>query len=211
MRWSPVLAASLVLGVLGALLGGDRGSADELATGGNLRMERSTPTRYGHVYTIYQMDEQGAFVLAFGGNTRVGDAYDVVDNRGYVGRLMVDHVELRGCGDVRYYDVRTRFVAKPSGRPFVDAALALAPARRPPLRARVIAAGDVPDAPEGKEGLQAVDVDGDGQADLLHYQFHTCGQHAVSDNTSACFETWERAPNGWRRIERAEFPVCDRG
>lgn len=208
MRWvaRSVLGLGLTVGLAVGLAG-----ADEVATGVNLRLERAAPTHYSHVYTIYQIDDSGAFVLAFGGGTHVGDAYDVVDNRGYVGRLMVDHVELRGCGDARYFDVRARFVGKPPGRPVVESVLALAPARRPPTRARVLSGADVPDAPEGRDGLQAVDIDGDGQADLLHYQFHTCGRHAVSDDSAACFETWERVENGWRRIERAEFPICDRG
>jgi hypothetical protein len=205
VRW-PAVLASLVC------LAGATVTGDELATGGNERFERATLPRYVHVYTIFSMEDRTASVLAFGAGTRVGDAYDVVDDRGYVGRLMVDRVELHSCGDAHYYDVQTRFVAKRPGRaPDANLALALAPARRPPLRARVIAAADVPDAPEGKEGLQAVDIDGDGRADLLHYQFHSCGPRAVSDDTSACFETWERTPSGWRRIERAEFPVCERG
>ena len=192
-------------------IAGNGSSADEVATGANARLERTAMPHYSHVFTIYQIDEQGAFVLAFGAGAHAGDAYDVVDSRGYVGRLMVDHVDARGCGDARYFDVKTRFVGKLPARPGADAVLALAPARRPPLHARVLTASEVPDAPEGKDGLQAVDIDGDGQADLLHYQFHTCGRHAVSDDNAACFETWERGPTGWRRIERAEFPVCDRG
>lgn len=190
-----------------------RASADEVSTGNNARLERLVPPRYNHVYTIYQIDEStaSANVLAFGSSVHVGDAYDVVTNRGYIGRVMVDHIELRGCGDARYYDVRARFVGKPPDHVGSEAALALAPARRPPTRAHVLSGPEVPDAPEGKDGLQAIDIDGDGEADLLHYQFHTCGRHAVSDDNAACFETWERTETGWRRIERAEFPICERG
>src|SRR5438477_12933338 len=121
MRW-PVVLASLLC------LGGQAATGDEVATGGNERFERATPPRYVHVFTIYNMEDQSASVLAFGAGTRVGDAYDVVDGRGYVGRLMVDRVELRGCGDAHYYDVQTRFVSRRPGRaPEATVALALAP------------------------------------------------------------------------------------
>jgi hypothetical protein len=196
--------------LLALALAGVTASADEVATGSRARLERSAPLRYRHVFTVYRIDETGADLLAFGAGARVGDALEVVDARGYVGRLMIDHVEARGCGAASYLDVRARFVARLPGRATIDAVLALAPARRPPGRARLLEAAEVPDAPAGGEGLQAIDVDGDGVADLAHYQFHTCGRRAVSDDSAACFETWERVAGSWRRLERAEFPMCDR-
>jgi hypothetical protein len=72
----------------------------------------------------------------------------------------------------------------------------------------------VGDAPAGRDGLLAIDVDGDGRADLAHYMLQTCGSHAAGDDNATCFETWARpsgpsGDGGWRRVERAEFPSCN--
>jgi hypothetical protein len=196
--------------VLVAALGGAAG-ATELATGQSVRLSRTSLPRYTHVYSVYASDDNGVMVQAFG-EARVGEVFDLVDERGWLGRLLVDHVESRGCGTARYLALRSRFVGHVPSREVVGRALALGPAHRAAAHARILPTTEVGDAPAGREGLLAIDVDGDGRADLAYYTLQSCGSHAAADDNAACFETWTRTPGsgeGWRRVERAEFPSCN--
>jgi hypothetical protein len=198
---------ALALLVLAALAAPVRG--EEVATGQTAQLRRVAAPRYAHVYSVYATDDDGVMVLAFG-DARVGEALDLVDERGWLGRLLVDHVETRGCGAAHYLVLRARFVGHAPVREVVGRALALAPAQRAGVRVHILPAADVGDAPAGRDGLLAIDVDGDGRADLLHYLQKSCTTPGATDDNATCFETWRRssADGGWRRIERVEFPSC---
>jgi hypothetical protein len=183
--------------------------AELVATGQSTKLRREGQPRYAHVYSVYASDDTGVMVLAFG-EARVGEAFDLVDERGWLGRLLVDRVEARGCGAAHYLALRSRFVGHAPAREVVGRALALGPAHRAAVHARILPATEVGDAPDGREGLLAIDVDGDGRADLAHYMLQTCGTHAAGDDNATCFETWTRGSgDAWRRVEQAEFPSCN--
>jgi hypothetical protein len=195
----------VLLAALGATAGGE-----EVTTGQSAHLRRVAAARYVHVYSVYASDDAGVMVLAFG-DARVGEAFDLVDEKGWLGRLLVDRLETRGCGAARYLVLRSRFVGHAPAREVVGRALALGPAQRAGVHAHILPSGEVGDAPAGRDGLLAIDVDGDGRADLAHYMLQTCGSHAAADDNATCFETWTRpaGDGGWRRLERAEFPSCN--
>jgi len=195
----------VLLAALSAPAGGE-----EVETGQSSRLRRVAVPRYTHVYSVYASEDAGVLVLAFA-DARVGEALDLIDERGWLGRLRVDRLETRSCGAAKYIVLHSRFVGHAPTREVVGRALALGPAQRSATKARILPGAEVGDAPAGRDGLLAIDIDGDGRADLAHYMLQTCGSHAAADDNATCFETWVRPPTdtSWRRLERAEFPSCN--
>lgn len=205
MRRRFALVAGLCLGTAHGGMSG-LAVAETLPTGQSSRLPRQSAPHYSQVLSVYSSDEMGVIVLAFR-TGRKGDALDLIDEKGWVGRLLIeDRIEVRGCGHTPYLALRARYLGRPlrdvSGR-----SLALGPAQSAGIRVRILDRAEVGDAPAGSSGLLAIDTDGDGRADLAHYVPQSCGVRG--DEHAICSETWSRAAESWRRLERVEFPSCE--
>lgn len=146
-------------------------------------------------------------VTFLGGTARPGEAVDLVDERGYIGRASIVSVDALRCGVTPYLDARVR---PPRGvrRPERQM-LALYPALARPARARLLRPSQVADPPpRGRPSLQAVDVDGDGTADVARYVLYHCDAENLGE-AATCVETWNREDGRWRLVSSVDFrPPC---
>jgi hypothetical protein len=197
--------------VLSILLAGPA-LARPVKTGASTKMSRDPRQAYGHVYWANQISDE-ITVLAFPGRTRMGDRYDIIDEQGYVGRVIVKQVDETACGDTKYQQAVTSFIGPHARRDATGLMIALGPPLGAPAQAKVLltdAVGNHALPPAGKANLQpAIDVDGDGVPDLARYVIYNCRTaRTTSPDGDTCIETWGREGTSWRLIERAEFPPC---
>jgi len=156
-------------------------------------------------------------VTVLGGTARVGDAVDLVDERGFVGRAAIVSVESLRCGVTPYLDARVR---APRGlrpgtgqgveRRGTGQLLAVFPAMARPTRSRLLRATEVGDPPpRGRASLQAVDLDGDGSADVARYVLYHCESHSPGAEAATCVENWNREDGRWKLVSAVDFrPPC---
>jgi hypothetical protein len=146
-------------------------------------------------------------VTVLGGTAKPGDDVDLVDERGYIGRGSIVSVDLLRCGATPYLDARVRPPRR--FRRTAGQVLALFPALARPARARLLRASQVSDPPpRGRPALQAVDIDGDGSADLARYVLYHCDAENLGE-AATCVENWNREEGRWRLVSSVDFrPPC---
>jgi hypothetical protein len=201
-----VRVALAALGVLAASVA----LARPVKTGESTRMSRDPRQAFGHIYYANQIADE-VTVLAFPGRTRNGEKYDIVDEQGYVGRVVVKSVDETSCGDTKYQQAVAAFVGPHARRDGSGLMVALGPILHAPGHAKVMMdPGNHTLPPAGKANLQpAIDIDGDGIPDLARYVVYNCRTPKTTNpDGDTCIETWGREGVSWRLIERVEFPPC---
>jgi hypothetical protein len=184
-------------GVLGA-------GARPVPTGQAHRLGRGwdDPVR---VYWANTTSDQTATIQLLPGHTVRGDRYDLVDQRGFLGRAIVEVVDEVKCGERFYQRAQVRFVA-PIRRQAVGQIVALYPILKTPGAARVLAGGAAAQGfPAARNAMvQIVDLDGDRRADVARQQNGNC-RTAGRTEPASCFETWARKLGAWRLVARVEM------
>jgi hypothetical protein len=139
-----------------------------------------------------------------------GDVFDVIDDQGYWGRVVVASVETIPFGCRDHY---LRGLAQRTGdpkRPLGGARVAIGPPpARPPLKARFVTADAAgPDLPRHDQSLELrlIDLDGDGDAELARSYFYC---QDARGRTGNCVESYVRAKGGWTLLEKAAFGLCN--
>jgi hypothetical protein len=192
------LPALVVAGLASAV------AARPVPTGKAVEVEERGPTL---ILWVLPAADAELRVTILGGTARAGDAVDLVDERGYVGRGAIVSIDTLRCGLTPYLDARVR---PPRGfRRTGGQVLALYPALPRPARARLMRPSQVSDPPpRGRPSLQAVDVDGDGAADVARYVLYHCDVESLGESAT-CVENWNREEGGWRLVSSVDFrPPC---
>jgi len=149
---------------------------------------------------------------------RIGETATLLDQNGHLGDIRVVEVEekaagrCRGTKDWRFHFVR---LSPDPGRSPNDQ-VALFDVDLTPSRARtIVKSGQVP-RPDTREGVQvwkAVDLDGDGAADLAGtaYQCDAHGDPAgrrIRQIQFICIDYWTGRGDSWRLVRHDQFAAC---
>jgi hypothetical protein len=180
-------------------------AAHPVPTGRPVEVEQRAPTL---LLWVLPAGDTEMRVTVLGGSARVGDAVDLVDERGFLGRAPIISVESLRCGGTPYLDARVR---TPKGlRRGTGQILAVLPAMARPARSRLLRATEVGDPPpRGRAGLQAIDLDGDGGADVARYVLYHCESHSPGAEAATCVENWNREDGRWKLVSAVDFrPPC---
>jgi hypothetical protein len=200
------LTSAMLLGMIVALALAPPASAREVATGVTARVAVDDPPSYTEIVWVEPRgDDEGVELVALHVPARVGDSYDIVDERGFLGRARVTRVEQSVCGALTYARARAQLGWPGLPRRIAGAVVALGPARGRPAAARVLRRDERGGSEDPARLL--IDLDGDGEADLARRLTLECG--LTGGRSTACVETWARDESGWKRVARAEVGPCD--
>lgn len=172
-----------------------------------VKKSRKEPVRMYWAQYLTQTELQ---VYPFPHGAKVGDQFDVADNRGYLGRVQVSRVEQQQAAcNVVYFIATARFQETPSRQP-EGTLIVFTPQPRAPGRARILPPEEARDVPgemaaQGRYPEVVLDWDGDRDPDLLRY-YYDCP--APKGNVNAyCMDTFQRVRGGWGLIEH--YPIVD--
>ena len=146
-----------------------------------------------------------------------GDEFDLIDSRGFVGRVRVEQVDPvdPSCQKLQLKRARARYLRRVAARPgFEEAAVALGPGPSVGERARSFNAGEATDGPRldhTSYQLLFVDLDGDGLPELARdaYDCNPRDNGAPRHGAVYCYDTWtRRGPGAWTRTQEAKLTYC---
>jgi hypothetical protein len=181
------------------------------------RVRKGRAAEQLHLYWASPMSDTDVLVTPFLEKIAPDAEFDVVDQRGYVGRARVRHVEIinAGCPQLTFSNATAR--VDRSGTISNTMMVAMPPSSRDLSRARVLLPdelrGDVPEAVNdgGRNRFidVAVDLDGDNRADLVRAGYDCPPTGTAPYSYAYCVETYARPRGGaWRLLETVTVPEC---
>jgi hypothetical protein len=213
--------AGIALVVLSCALDPPPGDARERGAGIFSSVQRVTKRGAGSARHIYWVELEGQqssqpphtlYVGALPPELEAGDRFDIVDARGYVGRVTIGQVESRplACPGSEYRRGFARFDG-PIDREPSTPAVAIGPVGRVPHKARIIMPEEVkgPQPPSRQDTLDRllIDMDGDDLPDLMRHYYY-CPSSAQGGRMAFCFEIWARSGGKWRMVEDTRIDNC---
>jgi hypothetical protein len=139
-----------------------------------------------------------------------GDQFDLVDAKGYWGRVTVMKIETLPLGCKGQYRRGRAKPERPPERSLSLPVVALGPApQTPPRAARLLSDDTALDAgaPRKEHALERrlVDLDGDGTPELLRHYFYCDPSAGASDY---CMESWVRVGTRWKILDTFRIDLC---
>ncbi len=186
-----------------------------VSTGSTTRVSKPPRKPITMFYASYLSQEE-VQLWPYPGRVEVGQRYELVDDRGWVGTVEVSSVNQQdnGCGEM--YDVGIgQFVGAARWGNY-GSMWAVGPQARVTSRAKQIAYNEVTSSPPGNR-MQMVylDLDGDRDPEVARLTTYDCevqpnGQiQTVHGNGTTCYVIWSKADGTtWRVSERGEADPC---
>ena len=213
-----MIARNLPLALLAfASLSGASADGRTVSTGGSERLLKPEQ-RLGPMHWAGWLDDQRVQIFPHPHHVTMGSRFDIVDERGFVGKVAVDGIDETdgGCG-IMYEIATARWVSRPS-RSIEGQAFAVAPSPLTTTRARLMQPEDARSMPpvnkDMSESTLPLDLDGDQDPELVRVYFYDCelkGEKVVRSrrgNGNSCAQTWARLQKKWRLIDSGVIEPC---
>jgi hypothetical protein len=178
-----------------------------------VRVQKGRVSQSLHVYWASPLSATEVLVTPYLERTQVDMQFEIVDQKGYVGRARVHHVEKieGGCKNVSFWN-GTATVQHASSEPSQTAMVALPVTGRDLSRARVLAAEELRDMPrfdQGKFPDVGLDLDGNGSADVIRYYYECKPPEGASYQYGYCMDVIARGRGPeWKLLETVVVPEC---
>ncbi len=183
-----------------------------------LRVIKRTMPEALHVYWVQPGRGNEVQIIALPSVMEAGDIFDVIDDKGYVGRVRVTKSveENAGCKDFTFK--RGTGVFDGSPRSYNSSqAVAIGPMREAPTKAKVVNPADLsklPALPADHQQMQRmfIDLDGDGGVDVIR-DWSMCsgagGAAGAGGRQYYCVETQARkGTGGWKQFDNVRVNSC---
>ena len=169
-----------------------------------------------HVYWASPLSPSEVLVTPYLERTEVDSQFEIIDQRGYVGRARVHRVEViqGGCPDVRFWNGTARVDARQQDQQAQTVMVALPLSRRDLSRARVMLPEELRDVPRFETRKFAdvgLDLDGNGSADLVRYYYDCPPPKGAGTAYSYgyCMDVLARdKAQTWKLLETVVVPEC---
>ncbi len=175
------------------------------------RVHKGKVSELLHIYWASPLSQSEVLVTPYLEPTTTGAEFEIVDQKGYVGRARVHHVEViqGGCNDVRFHN-GTATIQGGQGTQTVMVALPVS--RRDLSRARVLMPEELLDAPRLEQRKYpdiGLDLDGNGVADLIRYYYDCPPPPGAKYSYGYCMDVLARDKGGaWKLHETVVVPEC---
>jgi hypothetical protein len=187
-----------------------------VSTGGTTRVSKPPRKPITMFYASYLSQEQ-VQLWPTPGHVEVGQRYEMVDDRGWVGTVEVSTVtqqDINGCGEMNDVGIAD-FIGAPRWGNY-GSIWAVGPGARVTTRAKQIAYNEVTSAPPGnRTQMIFLDLDGDRDPEVARFTSYDCeilpnGQvQQTQGNGVTCYVIWSRTDGStWRVSERGEQQPC---
>lgn len=181
----------------------------------SVRVTKSSTPKLLHVYWVQYMSGTEAQIIAIPGNLNVGEEYDIVDSRGYVGRVRMktaDDADM-GCPQYKFRRGMGAFVG--AARDFSSDAVAIGPQPAKAASTAILLTprdlSRMPKVPDQLVSRTFLDVNGDAEADVIR-DYWQCLDPAKAQNGNYgyCFQTMSRSRVGseWKVMEATQLMNC---
>jgi hypothetical protein len=191
------------------------GRVVSVSTGGTTRVAKPPRKPLTMFYASYLSQKQ-VQLYPYPGHIQVGQRYDLIDDRGWVGTVEVSSVRAQdnGCGEMNDIGVAD-FVGSPRWENY-GSIWAIGPEGRATSRSKPVAYNQVTSSPPGnRTQMQFVDLDGDRNPEVVRHTSYDCEIQAdgqiqqVYGNGVTCYVIWSRGDDGgWKVSERGEAAPC---
>jgi hypothetical protein len=178
-----------------------------------VRVQKGRATPSLHVYWASPISASEVLVTPYLERTQIDMQFEIVDQKGYVGRARVHHVEKieGGCKNVSFWN-GTATLQRASAEPSQTAMVALPVTGRDLSRARVLAAEELRDMPrfdQGKFPDVGLDLDGNGSADVIRYYYECKPPAGAGYAYGYCMDVIARGRGPeWKLLETVVVPEC---
>jgi hypothetical protein len=211
-RW----AAALVVVGLGGLLGASARVAAAAPLGRQqlLHVQKGRAAASLHVYWASPLSDHEVLVTPYLEHTSVDTQFEIIDQRGYVGRARVHHVEMiqGGCPSVHFWNGTATVEGNhdtPQSQPVM---VALPVSKRDLSHARVLLPEDLHNVPrfdQRKFPDVGLDLDGNGVADVVRYYYDCPPPPGASYSYGYCMDVLAREKgDAWSLLETVVVPEC---
>ena len=209
---------ALALGIvsLGALTGAAAASPG-LGLAGTQRLLRVQKGKAGeslHVYWASPLSEREVLITPYLQHTEVDSQFEIIDQRGYVGRARVHHVEMiqGGCPSVHFWNGTATVDGNHDAPQSQPVMVALPVSRRDLSHARVLLPEDLRNVPrfdQRKFPDIGLDLDGNGVADVVRYYYDCPPPAGASYSYGYCMDVLARDKgDAWKLLETVVVPEC---
>jgi hypothetical protein len=209
-----VLALALV-GV-GALAGVAVAAPPFARIGGQrlLHVQKGKASAALHVYWASPLSDNEVSITPYLEHTEVDAQFEIIDQRGYVGRAHVHHVERiqGGCPSVHFWN-GTATVEGNHDAPHTQPVMVALPVSHLDVsRARVLLPEELRDLPsfdQRKVPDLGLDLDGNGVADVVRYYYECPPPQGASYSYGYCMDVVARERGAtWKLVETVVVPEC---
>jgi hypothetical protein len=191
--------------------------ARTVSTGSASRVQRERNTQMKQIFYAVTIDDDEVELIVYPNEVQVGQHFDIVDDQGLVGRVRIDQVRKTNdnCPRFTYIKARAKYLEAAQRTTTYSLRFAVGPAgeARMSERAQMLLRGeddlkDLPPPGESAGFQQAVDLDGDGDADAARYIYDCAGgpQRPYTTNAAGCIDDYARDGAGaWTLVQHGTF------
>jgi hypothetical protein len=217
-RRSKWCAGALVAVGLGALAGVAAAAPALTRASGRQRIQRVQKGKVSdalHVYWASPLSERDVLITPYLEHTEVDSQFEVIDQRGYVGRARVHHVEMiqGGCPNVHFWNGTASIEGAGHDQPQSQPSMVALPlSKRDLSHARVLLPEEMRNVPrfdQRKFPDVGVDLDGNGIADVVRYYYDCPPPKDASYSYGYCMDVLAREKGDtWKLLETVVVPEC---
>jgi hypothetical protein len=187
-----------------------------VSTGSTTRISKPPRKPLTMFYAAY-LSQKEVQLYPYPGHLEIGQRYDLLDDRGWVGTVEVTSVNAQdnGCGGT--YDLGVgEFVGNPRWGNY-GSIWAVGPGAHATSRAKQLGYNEVQSSPPGNRmAMQFVDLDGDKNPEVARITTYDCEIlsngtiQQTPGNGVTCYVIWSRSNDGegWKVSERGEAEPC---
>jgi hypothetical protein len=191
--------------------------ARTVSTGSASRVQRERTQQVRQIFYAVTIDDDEVELIVYPNEVSVGQMFDIVDDQGLVGRARVESVRKtnENCPRFTYIKARAKYIEAAQRTQTYSLRFAVGPAgeARTSERAQILLRGeddlrDLPPPGEVAGFQQAVDLDGDGDADAARYIYDCAGgpQRPYSTTQTGCIDDYARDGSGaWVLVQHGTF------
>src|SRR5688572_2180730 len=208
-RCAPVLLA------IAAVVAPGPAESRVVTTGGTTRVAKAPRKPLTMFYVSYRSQEE-VQLWPYPGHIEVGQRYELVDDRGWVGTIEVASVtpQDNGCGEMNDVGIG-KFIGSPRWGNY-GSIWAVGPGARATTRAKQLPYNEVTSSPPGnRQQMVFLDLDGDRNPETARFTTYDCELEAngqvkqVYGNGASCYVIWSRVDSGtWKVSEQGEQAPC---
>lgn len=184
---------------------------------GNTERVLKPEQRLGPMHWAGYLDDQHVHIWPWPNRLVADSRFDVIDERGLVGRVQLEHIDEQddGCGNMNHVGT-AKWISRPA-RQIEGQAFAVGESTQTSHRARIVyphEARSMPQAALETDSAYALDLDGDKDPELARMYFYDCdvkGDTVVRSrrgNGNTCAQTWARVGRKWRVIDSGVMGPC---